>query len=828
MKSDMRLILIDKTYSLKKIFLFILLGISLSAIAQKANLKGQVFDKNNKPVAQVNILIESSGTTTDADGRFEYHIPADKKIKITFSHVNYHTKSIKIKLKANENKSVVIQLESKTEQIKEVVVVGRSNKEKEGGVKVGQTNAVLMPGAQAGVENLIKSLPSASGQDDLSSQYMVRGGNFDENQVYINEIEVYRPFLIRSGQQEGLSFVNSDLVSNIFFFPGGFSATQGDKLSSVLDITYKNPKKNQTDASFSLLGGGISNEYKNKKFGSLLGLRYRNNALLVNGRQTQVDYHPVFADIQSLLKYDFNTKLSIEFLGNISLNLYNYKPIIKQTNFGSYQDSKVVVVNYHGQEKDNYKTFFGAFKGTYKASKKLKYTLVASLYNTQEEEYFDILSGYNIGEANTDIGSDDFGNPQNLESLGEELNHARNDLDALIGNMEFKLKKIFGKNSIETGIKMSFEDIKDRLNEWQVIDSAGFSLYPRNLFNIEEPYDLDATPILPYQKIKSYNHALIQRYIAYASLRKKFKIGTHQLWTNIGVRGQFWEINDKMKNNLHHDYVISPRFLLGIKPDWKNNMEFRLATGVYQQPPFYREFRDSIGKLKPEVKAQKSYIVSLANDWYFEIWKRPFKLTSEAYYKYLWDVNPYTLENVRIRYQAKNNATAFAYGFETRLNGEFIPGVESWFSLGYMKTKENLNNRGYIYRPTDQRLKFAMLFQDYVPRIPNIRMYLNMVFNTGLIAGSPSYADPYDYQFRTGNYFRTDLGIFYILTDKKQKPRWVDKFKHISFGFEILNLFDVQNSISNMWVRDIYSKHQYRVKNYLTGRLFNVKLNVKF
>jgi len=301
------------------------------------------------------------------------------------------------------------------------------------------------------------------------------------------------------------------------------------------------------------------------------------------------------------------------------------------------------------------------------------------------------LGQYSVGEPNPDLSSDDFGNPENLESLGSDIIHARNDLDALISNFGVNfLKKINKKNQIEAGYKFTYEDIKDRINEWQVIDSAGFSLYPPGSFNIEEPYDLDNVPILPYQKTKAMNHAGIQRYIAYALWRSNFKVGKHKLWTNIGVRGQYYNINDKINLQTNSNYIISPRFLLGFKPAWKKNMEFRLATGLYQQPPFYKEFRNSQGLLNIHVKPQKSYILSLANDWYFDLWQRPFKLTSEIYYKYLWDVNPYTLENVRIRYFADNNATAFAYGFETRLNGEFITGVESWFSLGLMKTMENL------------------------------------------------------------------------------------------------------------------------------------------
>ena len=811
--------------------LFLSLFFSLFVIRGQnvARLTGRVLDENNRPVSSVNIQYKDMGTTTDSNGFYNLNLPSDKKIVVTFSHLSFQSKSFLLRLKRNEIRKLDVRLIKKSETIEEVVITGKSKKEKEGAVKIGKMNIIVTPGAQAGVENILKTLPSASGFDEMSSQYMVRGGNFDENQVYINGIEVYRPFLIRSGQQEGLSFVNSDLVENLYFYPGGFAADRGDKLSSVLDITYKKPEKNETGISLSLLGGSIYNQMAGKKFSALTGVRFRDNGLLVNSKDVQVDYHPTFVDVQSLLRYDFNNKIHTEFLGNISLNLYNYRPIVKVTTFGSYQDPKVVVINYQGQEKDNYKTYFGALKTTYLPQKDTRYEIAISLYNTQEEEYFDIAGEYSVGEPNPDLSSDDFGNPENLESLGNEINHARNDLDALIGNLSLRFHHKFNKNQqLESGVKISLEDIKDRINEWQVIDSAGFSLYPPGSFQIEEPYDTDTAPIYPYQRTKGFNHAVIQRNIAYVLWRSKFNAGKHKIWTNLGIRSQYYLIDDKNNSNQADGYIISPRLLIGIKPDWRNDMEFRLATGIYQQPAFYKEFRDRQGHLNLSVKPQKSYIVSLANDWYFDIWQRPFKLTSEVYYKYLWDVNPYTLENVRIRYFAKNNATAYAYGFESRLNGEFIAGVESWFSFALMKTMENINHRGYIYRPVDQRFKFAMLFQDYVPKIPNFKMYLNMTFNGGIPTGSPSYADPYDYQFRTDNYFRTDLGMFYIFTERKNKGNFLKKFKYLSAGVEILNMFDAQNSISNMWIRDIYTKQVYRVKNYLTGRLFNFKLNVKF
>jgi len=809
----------------KYLSLLFILFVSITA-AQESQISGRVVNEKNQGIADVHIEFLDGGTTSDAQGNFKINLPSDKKIVISFLHLSYETKNFLVRLKKGEQRKMTVTLIKHQVNIGKVIIKSRSKKEKEGGIKLGKLNVIVTPGAQGGVENLIKTLPSASGFDGMSSQYLVRGGNFDENQVYINGIEVYRPMLIRSGQQEGLSFVNSDMVENLFFYPGGFAAEKGDKLSSVLDITYKKPKNNSTSITAGMLGGSITNEFHKNKFTSLIGIRYRDNSLLVNSKDVQVDYHPTFVDAQSLLRYDFNKKLSLEFLGNISINLYNYRPIVKVASFGSYQDAKVLVVDYEGQEKDNYRTYFSALKTTYKPDDKTRLNVITSIYNTQEEEYFDILGQYNIGEPNSDLTSDDFGNPENLQSLGSEINHARNDLDALIGKISLNiLKKINKKNQIELGIEYAFEDIKDRINEWQVIDSAGFSLYPPNRFHIEEPYDVDTAPIEAYQTVKGLNHALIQRGIAFGLWRSNFKIGKNRAWTNIGIRGQVYQMQNLQNNQARTGYIISPRLLIGFKSNKKS--EYRFATGLYQQPPFYKEFRNQQGALNIDVKPQKSFTVSLANDRYFDMWQRPFKLTNEIYYKKMWDVNPYTLENVRIRYFANNNATAFAYGFESRLNGEFIAGIESWFSFALMKTMENIDHKGNIYRPTDQRYKFAMLFQDYVPRMPNMRMYLNMTYNGGIPTGSPSYADPYKFQFRTDDFFRTDIGMFYILTDKKNKPKWMNHFKYLSIGVEILNMFDAQNSVSNMWIRDIYTKRNYRVKNYLTGRLFNIKLRIK-
>ncbi|MCH7525223.1 MAG: TonB-dependent receptor plug domain-containing protein [Bacteroidetes bacterium] len=682
------------------------------------------------------------------------------------------------------------------------------------------------------IENILKTLPGVNITNELSTQYSVRGGNFDENLVYVNDIEIYRPFLIRSGQQEGLSFVNSDLVQNIEFSAGGFQAKYGDKLSSVLDITYRTPIKFGLSADLSLLGGSISAEAvsKDSKLIGIIGLRYRDNSLLVKAKETETNYDPIFADVQTYLTYKFSDKFHLSFLGTYSINQYNYEPQTRQTNFGTLTNPIALLVFYEGQEKDEYQTYFGAFKGTYFASDDLTLKLIASTYNTREQEYFDIFAQYRLGEVNSDIGGENLGEVEFSEGIGSQLNHARNDLDALITTVEHKGNYTVEDNIFEWSLKYTHEDIRDRIVEWEVIDSAGFSINPPNIGVInDQPYDPFEGPLVPFQNVRATNSTQIDRLQAYVQWSKRSTLGNNEVFYNAGVRVHNWTVNgDGIESTTQT--VFSPRAQFAIKPDWDKDVLFRISGGLYYQPPFYRELRDSLGVVQPKVKAQKSFHIVLGNEYSLTMWNRPFKFVAEAYYKKLTDVNPYTIENVRIRYRARNNAEAYAYGLDLRLNGEFVPGTESWFSFGYLKTEENIDNRGYISRPTDQRLKFGILFQDYVPNIPALKMYLNLVYNTGVPGGSPSYADPYEFQNRLRDYKRVDLGISYVLVDAKKtyNSGWKRKFKELSFGFEIFNMFDVQNSITNIWVRDVYSKRQYAIPNFLTPRVFNVRVGMRF
>jgi len=820
-----------KIYSF--LFKIVVLLLPIWGLAQTATLKGVVLDDSENPIESVNIIAKSSGTITNLNGFYLFKIPSNQDIQIEFTHINHKKVLATFNLKNGETFEFNPIMSSDIEQISVVVVNGNQRKQVEGITTIDPQLIRTIKGAQPGIENLLKTLPGVNISNELSTQYSVRGGNFDENLVYVNEIEVYRPFLIRSGQQEGLSFVNSNMVQNVAFSAGGFQAQYGDKLSSVLDITYRNPLNIGIRADMSLLGGSVTYETisKDTKFSSITGLRYRDNSLLVKAKETETNYDPKFGDAQAYLTYKFSDKFHLNFLGNASINKYNYEPKTRQTNFGTLENPLALLVFYEGQEKDAYQTYFGAFKGTYFANDDLTLKLITSAYHTTEEEYFDILAQYRLGEVNSSIGDEDLGEVEFSEGIGGQLNHARNDLDALIVNVEHKGDlSLKDDSNLKWSIKYTHEDIRDRIVEWEVIDSAGFSINPPNIdaFN-EQPYLAYEGPLVAFKDIRATNNTQIDRLQGYVQWSKRTSLNKNELFYNVGVRAHNWIVNGTNITS-KSQVVVSPRFQLALKPNWDKDMLFRMSGGLYYQPPFYRELRDSDGVVNSQVMAQKSIHLVIANEYSFKLWDRPFKLVSEAYYKNMSDINSYTIENVRIRYKANNDAKAYAYGLDFRLNGEFVPGTESWFSFGYLKTEENINNKGYISRPTDQRLKFGVLFQDYVPNIPNLKMYLNLVYNTGLPGGSPSYANPYEYQNRLPDYKRADLGISYVVIDSKKafKRGWKSKFKELNIGIEIFNMFDVQNSITNTWVRDVYSKRQYSIPNYLTPRVFNIRVGMRF
>ncbi|WP_051877792.1 TonB-dependent receptor, partial [Flavobacterium gilvum] len=710
----------------------------INSFAQTAIVKGVVLNEKNLPAEGVNVTCLTAITKTDEQGFYQISIPANQDVTVVFTHVSLKKVSLKVSLSPNEVFVFNMNMSDYEEQMGEVVVNSTNKKAVQGIVTFEAKDIRFVPGANAGIENVLKTLPGVNSNNELSTQYAVRGGNYDENLVYVNEIEVYRPFLIRSGQQEGLSFTNTDLVQNIDFSAGGFQAKYGDKMSSVLDITYRNPTQFGAIMEMSFLGGSLAVDAvsKNKKWSAITGIRYRNNSLLVNSEETQTNYTPTFADIQANINYQASPKWQWSFLGNISQNKYLYQPLTRQTNFGTADAPKALAVYYNGMEKDKYDTYFGALKTTYQVSDTFTLKFIGSLFHTIEQEYFDIYAQYRLGEVDTNVGSDTYGDIMYSRGVGSQLNHARNDLDALIANLEVKGLKNWKQNQIQWGVKYTRESIRDRISEWEMIDSAGFAIRPPKVLpKNDEPYQPYEGLLLPYQYVKATNFTNIDRFSAYGQWGHKGNLGKNEIWYNLGVRMQSWEVSgDNLNGNFQT--VFSPRAQFGIKPNWKKDILFRFSAGIYNQPPFYRELRDYDGVVQTNVKAQKSINFVLGNDYSFKIWQRPFKLVTEAYYKKMTDVNPYTIDNVRIRYAADNNAVAYAQGLDVRLNGEFVPGTDSWISFGYLKTEENIDDKGYIARPTDQRLKFGLLFQDYMPKIPSLKVYLNLVYNTGLPCGS--------------------------------------------------------------------------------------------
>lgn len=815
---------------MKKIFFFLLLLPSFLVAQKTTILKGTVKNSQKEPIENVSIKFGNTGTVTDKGGNYQIRIPFKKEINLIFSHVSYRTFTKKFTANSRNTVRFSPTLTLKTEQLDEVVIKD-NRKRAEGITHIDVKKAKNIIGPNAGVENVLMTLPGVSNNNELSTQYNVRGGNFDENLVYVNGIEIYRPFLIRSGQQEGLSFINSNMVQNINFSAGGFQAKYGDKLSSVLDITYRKPKEAAVTIESSLLGASATFEgqFLNKKLSTITGVRYRDNSLFVNSKQIETNFKPKFTDVQTFLSYEFSKKFSLNFLGNFSLNNYNYQPVSRRTRFGTIANPLELIVFYSGQEQDKYLTLFGALSADYKITENFTLTTTASRYNTQEEEHFDIAASYNLGEVDANIGSESFGEVSFSQGIGSQLNHARNDLDALISNIQIRGTIKNGKSQWNFGAKYQKEDIKDRIREWEVIDSLGFSIRPPYHSSNNQPYEPFEGEITPYQNIRKDNNVAINRVSGFLQFNQRAFLNNHEIWYNLGVRAHNWSVTGNgMKSK--SQTIISPRAQFAIKPNWKKDMLFRVSGGLYAQPPSYRELRNFDGDLNVDVKAQKSIHYVAAMDYSFEMWDRPFKLTTEVYYKDLSDVNAYSIDNVRIRYRADNATTAFANGIDIRLNGEFVPGSESWVSLGYLKTEENIDNRGSIARPSDQRVKFGILFQDYVPNLPDLKAYLNLVYNTGVPGGAPAYSDVYQFQKRLRDYKRADLGVSYIFVDanKRYSSGWLSKFKELSAGLELFNMFDIQNSITNTWVRDVYSKTQFGIPNFMTGRVLNFKVGMQF
>ncbi len=683
-------------------------------------------------------------------------------------------------------------------------------------IKISAKDAQNVASISGGIEGIIKTLPSVNSNTELSSQYMVRGGNYDENLIYINDIEIYRPFLIRNSQQEGLSIINPDMVSTVNFSAGGFEPRYGDKMSSALNIYYREPEKFEVSGEASLIGGRLTTGLasKNKKLTALFSGRYRNTNLVLNTLNEDTDFNPTYYDFQTFLNYHVSEKFTMSFIGYYSKNDYEMIPKERTVDFGSLQRPLNLSVFYNGKENDQYKNMMGTFSMNYKPSDKWRFTLDSFAYQNREREYYTIASSYILQTFDPITG-----NPITSYDVGGQIEHARNDLFVKTYGTQFRTRFSPNVNTdIEVGFKFEKENLQDLTNEWKLVDSSGYSV-PRP---IDDPRFPDASELDLFYSIAGNNHIEPTRLSAYAQYSQKFFWGSSKIFVNAGARVAHWSFNDET--------IFSPRAQFAIKPDWNTDMLFRVSGGIYYQAPFYKEIKDLNGNFNNNIKSQRSIQAIVANDFEFEFEDRPFKLTTEAYYKKMDNLIPYYMDNVRIRYSGQNNASGYAYGLDTRLFGEFVPGVDSWLSASYARVYENIDGRGDIPRPTDQRFRFAMFYQDYMPKFPSMRVNLTLTYAMGLPNGAPVFTDPYQYQKTLPSYKRVDIGlskVFIDSKDKKQTYGFWSNFNELILGVQVFNAFNINNTVANQWITDANTNLMYPVPVRLTGRFFNVKLEFK-
>jgi len=830
-------------------FIFILsfLVFPTFLMAQQATIFGKVLDENGKPVYDASIaIIGGKATTTDDNGAFSLDIPAGEKVDIAISHLSYKGRTISVNLPAGARKQYDFQLNTSENEINEVQILSERY-EGTGTISIDPEIAKIIATPGDPFMALVKAAAlGLASNNELSSGYSVRGGNFDENLIYVNDVEIYRPFLARSGQQEGLSFVNSDMVENVAFSSGGFEARYGDKMSSIMDITYKRPTRFKASVSGGLLGATVHVEdaILKKRLRYVTGLRYRNNNYILRALDTKGEYKPYFVDWQGLVTFDVREDLEISALGMYNLNSYNFIPQNRQTSFGTVNQAYSLRVFFEGQEFTRFRTGMGAFTVNYKPIEGMSLKLIGSYTDTRESERFDVLGQYFLGELDNNLGSETFGQTVNETGVGSYLSHARNYLDGKIISIHHKGQHAY--NDIVTfrwGVGYNKELIDDRLREWNAIDSAGYFL---PYFG---PQDTGSNA-LPYF-VKSKINLNNDRFTAYYENSFSFRAAdSTKIQLTVGVRAQYFSFNN--------EFFASPRISLGIVPNWKRKAIFRIAGGMYHQQLFYREYRDLNGNLNPNIKSQRSVHAIVGFDYVFKLWKRPFKFTTEAYYKYMDRLIPYEVDNIRLRYYAENNAKGFASGIDFKINGEFVKGVESWASLSIMGTQEDILDDfyfekydvngsvinpgssavavdsmmkfpGYIPRPMDQRVNFSIFFQDNIPKLPDFKVNVTLVLGTGMPYGPPTF-NRYQDTLRMPFYRRVDIGFSYQIlraNRKIKKKTFLNYIRSMFVGVDVFNLLGVNNTVSYLWVRDT-GKTLYSVPTYLTPRLINARLVIDF
>jgi hypothetical protein len=817
------------------IFFSLFLG---KAWAQTATVFGNVRDEAGQPLPSSSIRLTpgAKGFVSDEKGEFRFEIPANREVSVTFSRVGYEEFIRKLTLQPGQQIPLYVVLIAQPYVIDSVVIEDRDVRDQPSMVKIDPKKFEALPSASGGIEAILKVF-GAQSSNELSSQYSVRGGNYDENLVYVNDFEIFRPFLIRASQQEGLSFVNPDLTGSLAFSAGGFQPVYGDKMSSVLDITYKKPTKFGGSAALSLLGASLSLEGASgdQRWRYLFGARYKTTQYLLNSLETTGEYQPNFTDVQADIQFDVSEKVTLEALANYSGNVFQFIPEERVTTFGTIQTTLQLTVFYDGQEVDQYQSGMGGLSLNYRPKKNLNLKFLSSIYRDVEQETYDVTGQYFLGEVNNNFGSEDFGQTLYYLGVGTTQEFGRDFLDATIYKLAHKGSLLEGNHFFQWGADYNREIINDELSEWERVDSAGFTL----------PYSTEQINL--QNIIRSTYDFASNRYMGYVQDSWTLNADRNFLIT-YGVRFNYWDLNKQL--------LISPRGQVSFQPNWLRDVVFRGAIGAYDQPPFYRELRDLDGVVHTDVKAQRSIHYVAGADYNFEWWGRPFKLVTELYYKQLFDLNPYELDNVRIRYFAENDAKGYATGVDFRLNGEFVRGAESWIALSFLQTKENLADDflwevdtvfvddeqteytldstqffpGFIPRPTDQFINFAMFFQDYLPGNENFKVHLSLIFGSGLPTGPPDHIRARD-TLRLSPYRRVDIGFSALLVDgnrtKMQESKLWRHFDKIWLSLEIFNLLDVSNEISYSWIKDL-NNVVYAVPNYLTGRRVNLRLEVRF
>lgn len=787
------------------IFQIICLLVTVTASAQTFTLQGRVTDENNDPIefASVSCLKQGKMTMTSLKGEYSMQLHSADSVVIKFSMIGYKAKT-RVLRRPRGKQTLQIVLHSDENQLGEVTVTGKK-------IETGQMEDISkdhlksLPSASGNaVEELIQSQAGVSTHSELSSQYNVRGGSFDENSVYIDNVEIYRPFLVRSGQQEGISVINPDMVEKISFSTGGYEARYGDKMSSALNIKYRKPKKFEATASASMLGASAFIGVSNKKVSWSNGFRYKTTKHLLGSMDTKGEYSPTFIDYQTYLTYTPNKRWEIKLLGNISDNHYNFTPEDRETKFGTMENVKAFQVYFDGQEKDVFRTFFGAVGITRNFGEKTSLSLIASAFNTREQEKYDIQGQYWLTQTETS---------ENL-GVGTYFQHARNYLKAHVESAKLLFKTKYKKHDIEGAFTFKKEKITENSVEYEMRDSSNYSV-PHTGKDLYMIYSMRAKNVLDANRIEAY----VQDAFRFTSNNEK------TLYTlNYGVRLSHWSYTKET--------IVSPRVSLGIIPAFNENITMRFATGLYYQAPFFKELRDTTtqngityASLNSKAKSQRSIHFIAGFDYRFRMNNRSFKFTAEAYYKALGNLVPYSVNNVKVVYYGSNESSGHAAGIDLKLYGEFVPGTDSWLSLSLMNTSMKLNGKS-IPLPTDQRYAINLFFTDYFPGTDRWKMSLKLALADGLPFSAP-HQELESNVFRAPAYKRADIGLSYRLLNNEGKQRKHIQLRNVWFGAECLNLFGINNVNSYYWITDV-TGGQYAVPNYLTGRQINFRVTVDF